>query len=98
MPEWKPYVQLNNGQSWSLSDGTKLHGIQAYEYLLKLTGDQKKLYQNAVLLKKDIQSVLNSYHLSRNIIIDAVNLDKLLSNIDLFCEMYRKVYESHCRY
>ncbi len=97
MPEWKPYTQLNNDQSWFIPDGTELHGRQAYEYLLKLTAEQKDLYQDAVLLQRNIQGVLSSYQPSRNIIVDAMNLDELLSNIDIFCKIYREAYERHCR-
>lgn len=95
MPEWKPYTQLDNDQSWFMPDGTELRGRQAYEYLLKLTAEQKDLYQDAVLLQRNIQGVLSSYQPSRNIIVDAMNLDELLSNIDLFCAIYREAYERH---
>ena len=95
MPEWKPYTQLDNDQSWFMPDGTELRGRQAYEYLLKMTAEQKDLYQDAVLLQRNIQGVLSSYQPSRNIIVDAMNLDELLSNIDLFCAIYREAYERH---
>ncbi|MEE3488735.1 MAG: hypothetical protein VZT48_11605 [Bulleidia sp.] len=89
------YKKLSEEQSWFLPDGTEIHGRQAYDYLLKLTAEQKDLYQDAVLLQENIQSVLKSYRHSANIIIDAMNLDELLSNIGLFCAMYREAYERH---
>ena len=89
------YNMLSEEQSWFMPDGTELRGRQAYEYLLKLTAEQKDLYQDAVLLQRNIQGVLSSYQPSRNIIVDAMNLDELLSNIDLFCAIYREAYERH---
>ncbi|MEE3445935.1 MAG: hypothetical protein VZQ78_06980, partial [Prevotella sp.] len=54
------YKKLSEEQSWFMPDGTELRGRQAYEYLLKLTAEQKDLYQDAVLLQRNIQGVLSS--------------------------------------
>ncbi|MBR2701333.1 MAG: hypothetical protein IKF00_07340 [Solobacterium sp.] len=91
----KQYRSLSDHQCWFIARRgimSELRGDEAMDYLKKTMDLMDKTYRYSRFLYQSIKYELKKYKSSDNIINDVLELDEVLSCIEVYCSMFLEQY------